>query len=110
MDGSRAIIEPTPEVGTGKTERPVSTDRGQSNECNTLEGSSNVQRSGRSGSTGTNDRNDGTIQPGNGTKPNTDNRTGNGSDTKQTPVTDKEVNKFQNNNATNLIKNIDTKQ
>ena len=92
LDGSRAITEPTSEVGAGETERPIGTDRGQSSEGNTLEGSGSVQRSGRDGIQGANDRNDGTIQPGNGTKPSTDNRAGNGRDSKYTPFTDKEVN------------------
>jgi len=36
LDGSREVSKPTSEVGNGKTERPINTDRGQDNEGSKL--------------------------------------------------------------------------
>jgi len=86
LDGSRAITESTTEVGTGETKRSTGTDRGQNNEGSKLGNPSNQERSGSIGSKGANDRDVSTIQPGKGPKPDTDNRAGDVSDSKQTPV------------------------
>ena len=84
LDGSREITEPTSEVGSGETERPDSTDRKQNIGSSKLGKTSDQQGSERIGSKGTDEPNVSTVQPGNGTKPEADNRKGNASNPEQT--------------------------
>jgi len=104
MDGSRELTKPTSEVGSGETERPDSTGRGENIGSPELGKTSDQQGSERIGSKGTNESNVSTVQPGNGIKPETDKRKGNASNPEQTPRLSEDVNETLNYNLTNQSK------